>query len=78
MEPTVRVHMQHRRDDIGRDGFDAVAEIADHIHDRHVIGEIFQHMMLQRMDLLALGDVVEHRDQMLDLAGFVAACVDRA
>ena len=76
MNQPVEIDVQHRRDDIGRNDFDAPAKLVGNLGDRQFVGQRPHDQLLQRPQLLVLGDIGQQGEYVLDAPAIVAECLD--
>lgn len=76
MDQSGGIDVKQRADDIGSDLLDAAAQPVGDLGDRHLVGERAHVELLERAQLLGLGDVFEQREDVPDPALLVAKRVD--
>ncbi|MET4042554.1 hypothetical protein ABIC03_004262 [Bradyrhizobium sp. RT6a] len=76
MDQARGVDVKQRTDHVRRDLLDTAAQPVCDLADRNLVGERAHDELLQRAQLLGLGDVLEQREDVLDLALPVAEGID--
>ena len=72
----VGIDMQHRSDDIRRNGFDAPAKLVGNLGDREFVGQRAHDQLLQRPQLLVFADIGQQGEDVLDPSARVAERLD--
>ena len=76
MNQSAGIDVKQRGNDIGRDLLDAAAKPVGDIGDRDFVGQRAHDQLLQRAQLLGLGDVGQQREDVLDPPALVAERLD--
>ena len=70
--------MQHRGNDIGRNGFDPPAQLVGNLGDRKLVGQRAHDQLLQRPQLLVFADIAQQGEYVFDAPAIVAERLDVA
>ena len=72
----VGIDVQHRGNDIGRNGFDPPAQLVGNFGERKLVGQRAHDQLLQRPQLLVFADIAQQGEYVFDAPAIVAERLD--